>query len=154
MKQITDAKEQVVCQSKATAQQRIVSARSAQVITRMLQQVVTEDGTGEKAAITGYAVAGKTGTSQKTHGGRRGYAEKKLIASFAGYAPASHPRICAVVIIDEPQDVYYGGTVAAPVFQRLARFALNYLHVPPKRHQQSTSPWRETKIRHRNKNQG
>lgn len=153
MKKITDSKDGVVCRSKPACLQRIVSDRSAQAITRMLRHVVTEDGTGVKAAIDGYSVAGKTGTSQKTQCSQRGYAKKKMIASFAGYAPASRPRICTVVLIDEPKDVYYGGAVAAPVFRRIVRFALNYLHVAPDPQHSITTPWRETKNRDNGKKQ-
>jgi cell division protein FtsI (penicillin-binding protein 3) len=83
-----------------------------------------------KAAVTGYRIAGKTGTAWKFAAG--GYSEDKYISIFAGLAPASHPRLAAVVVIDEPTgDLYYGSDVAAPVFADLMSESLRLLAVPP-----------------------
>jgi cell division protein FtsI/penicillin-binding protein 2 len=108
---------------------RIVSRRMARELMIMLKDVVAE-GTGQYAAIPGYEVAGKTGTAQKpdSHGG---YATGRYVASFVGIVPASRPRIVVLVTVDEPQGAIFGGVVAAPAFQQIARFDLQYLEVPP-----------------------
>jgi cell division protein FtsI (penicillin-binding protein 3) len=108
-----------------------ISGATASVIRGMMRGVVTEGGTGARAALNGYAVCGKTGTAQKIDE-TGAYADKKYIASFVGFAPAARPAAAILVIIDEPTSEYYGGLVAAPVFQRIAREALNYLNVAPK----------------------
>src|SRR5690242_10591322 len=108
---------------------RLVSRPIAGQLMGMLKDVVAE-GTGQYAAIPGYQVAGKTGTAQKpdSHGG---YATGRYVASFVGIVPASRPRLVLLVMVDEPQGAIWGGTVAAPAFQQIARFDLQYLEVPP-----------------------
>jgi cell division protein FtsI (penicillin-binding protein 3) len=109
---------------------RVFSASVARQVRTMLETVVQKDGTGNKALVEGYRVAGKTGTVHKTTVG--GYSEDRYLSLFAGMAPASNPRLIAVVIIDEPQgDQYYGGLVAAPVFANVMAGALRLLDVPP-----------------------
>jgi cell division protein FtsI (penicillin-binding protein 3) len=108
---------------------RLVSPRIASQLMLMLKDVVAE-GTGTYAAMPGYQVAGKTGTAQKpdSHGG---YATGRYVASFVGIVPASRPRLVVLVTVDEPQGAIWGGVVAAPAFQQIARFDLQYLEVPP-----------------------
>jgi cell division protein FtsI (penicillin-binding protein 3) len=108
---------------------RLVSHRIASELMMMLKDVVAE-GTGQYAAMPGYQVAGKTGTAQKpdSHGG---YATGRYVASFVGIVPASRPRLVILVTVDEPQGTIWGGVVAAPAFQQIARFDLQYLEVPP-----------------------
>jgi cell division protein FtsI (penicillin-binding protein 3) len=108
---------------------RLVSSRIAGELMLMLKDVVAE-GTGQFAAMPGYQVAGKTGTAQKpdSHGG---YATGRYVASFVGIVPASRPRLVVLVTVDEPQGAIWGGVVAAPAFQQIARFDLQYLEVPP-----------------------
>jgi cell division protein FtsI (penicillin-binding protein 3) len=108
---------------------RLVSRPIASQLMGMLKDVVAE-GTGQYAAIPGYQVAGKTGTAQKpdSHGG---YATGRYVASFVGIVPASHPRLVVLVAVDEPRGAIWGGVVAAPAFQQIARFDLQYLEVPP-----------------------
>jgi cell division protein FtsI (penicillin-binding protein 3) len=108
---------------------RLVSAHIADELMLMLKDVVAE-GTGQYAAMPGYQVAGKTGTAQKpdSHGG---YATDRYVASFVGIVPASRPRLVVLVTVDEPQGAIWGGVVAAPAFQQIARFDLQYLEVPP-----------------------
>ncbi len=108
---------------------QVFSAEIAGQVRAMLEIVVKPGGTGEKASIEGYRVAGKTGTVHKTVGG--GYSEDRYLSLFAGMAPASNPRLIVVVIIDEPQGVYYGGLVAAPVFSNVMAGALRLLDIPP-----------------------
>ena len=108
---------------------RLVSTRIAAELMTMLKDVVAE-GTGQYAAIDGYQVAGKTGTAQKpdSHGG---YATGRYVSSFVGIVPASRPRLVVLVAVDEPKGAIWGGVVAAPAFQQIARFDLQYLEVPP-----------------------
>jgi cell division protein FtsI (penicillin-binding protein 3) len=108
---------------------RLVSAPIAVELMTMMKDVVAE-GTGQFAAIPGYQVAGKTGTAQKpdSHGG---YATGRYVASFVGIVPASRPRLVVLVTVDEPRGAIWGGVVAAPAFQQIARFDLQHLEVPP-----------------------
>jgi cell division protein FtsI (penicillin-binding protein 3) len=95
-----------------------------------MEDVVSPDGTGFRAAVPGYRVAGKTGTTQKY--ARGGYSEERYAAIFAGVAPVSNPRLAVVVVIDEPSaGEYYGGVVAAPVFSRIVEGATRILAIPP-----------------------
>jgi cell division protein FtsI/penicillin-binding protein 2 len=95
----------------------------------MLKGVVSDQGTAELAAIPGYTVAGKTGTAQKP--GPDGYVPGAYVATFVGMVPASDPRLVVLVDVDEPHGQIYGGLVAAPAFEQIASFDLQYLEVPP-----------------------
>jgi cell division protein FtsI (penicillin-binding protein 3) len=95
----------------------------------MLELAVQNGGTGPRARIMGWRVAGKTGTAHKQENG--GYAADKYLASFAGLAPVSAPRLVIAVMIDEPSaGQHYGGSVAAPVFAHVMQGALRLLGVP------------------------
>jgi len=110
--------------------EQVLAAESAAAVRRMLEEVVRPGGTGTKAAVTGYRIAGKTGTAWKFAAG--GYSEDKYISIFAGLAPASDPRLAAVVVIDEPTgELYYGSDVAAPVFSDVVSESLRLLAIPP-----------------------
>jgi cell division protein FtsI (penicillin-binding protein 3) len=114
----------------APAGERVISNRTASDLTQMLEAVVSPLGTGQRAAIRNFHVAGKTGTTQKA--GVGGYDAERHGAIFGGFAPASQPRLVVVVMIDEPQGTaYYGGDVAAPVFANIVSGALRVLAVPP-----------------------
>jgi cell division protein FtsI (penicillin-binding protein 3) len=114
----------------APAGQPALDPGVSRMMIRLLEAVVAPDGGGKRAAIPGYTVAGKTGTAWKATAG--GYATDRYLAVFAGVAPASAPRLAAVVIIDEPgAGKYYGGEVAAPVFSGVVGGALRLLAVPP-----------------------
>ena len=109
---------------------QVIAPDTAEAVRRMLEEVVRPGGTGTKAAVPGYRVAGKTGTAWKFAAG--GYSEDKYISIFAGLAPASDPRLAAVVVIDEPSgELYYGSDVAAPVFADVMTESLRLLAVPP-----------------------
>jgi len=109
---------------------RVLSDETATAVRRMLEEVVRPGGTGTKAAIDGYRVAGKTGTAWKFATG--GYSQDKYISIFAGLAPASDPRLATVVVIDEPSgELYYGSDVAAPVFADVMSESLRLLAVAP-----------------------
>ncbi len=117
---------------KAPEGEQVIRAGVARSVRAMLETVLGPEGTGRKARVEGYSVAGKTGTVHKSTAG--GYAEDRYISLFAGMAPANNPRLVAVVMIDEPRgEDYYGGLVAAPVFSRLMSGALRLLDVPPDR---------------------
>jgi cell division protein FtsI (penicillin-binding protein 3) len=109
---------------------RLFSQSVADNVIAMLEQVVAGGGTGERAQVPMYRVAGKTGTVKKIIDGR--YAEKNYRSLFAGFAPASGPRLAIVVVIDDPRGkAYYGGQVAAPVFQGILSTALRLMNVAP-----------------------
>ena len=107
---------------------RPITPATARELERMLEGVV-EAGTGRRAAVPGYAVAGKTGTAQKA--GEGGYSSTRFVASFAGFVPARRPRLVIAVAVDEPWPDYHGGSVAAPVFSAIAEQSLLYLGVAP-----------------------
>jgi len=110
--------------------QQVLKASVAREVRRMMETVVQPGGTGTLAAVSGYRVAGKTGTVRKSEAG--GYAQDRYLSVFAGMAPASRPRLVMVVVINEPRNgEYYGGKVAAPVFSRVMAGALRLLNVPP-----------------------
>jgi cell division protein FtsI (penicillin-binding protein 3) len=109
--------------------QRVMSRRVANQLMSMLRDVVIE-GTGTEAEVEGYQVAGKTGTAAKPDP-RGGYSTSRYVASFVGVVPASAPRLVVMVTVDEPRGAIWGGVVAAPAFQQIANFALQYLEIPP-----------------------
>ncbi len=108
---------------------RVLPARVAHELTAMMERVVSPDGTAERAAVPGYRVAGKTGTVHRAVPG--GYAPNRYNAVFAGFAPATDPRLAMVVVVEDPRGEYYGGQVAAPVFAKVMAGALRFLDVPP-----------------------
>ncbi|MBF8268347.1 MAG: cell division protein [Gammaproteobacteria bacterium] len=109
---------------------QILSKHIAEQIKFMMEGVTQEGGTGTKAKVEGYRVAGKTGTARKSTAG--GYSLNHFRSLFAGFAPISDPRLVLVVMIDEPEGgQYYGGLVAAPVFAEVMKGALRILNIPP-----------------------
>lgn len=113
-----------------TVIRRTVTANTAALLVDIMEQVV-EHGTGKAARVPGFSVAGKTGTAQKVVDGR--YSRTDYNASFVGFAPSRQPQFVIVVVIDAPKgkNLYYGGSVAAPVFQRIAEAGLRYRGVSP-----------------------
>ena len=109
---------------------RVITTAVAEELMGMLQGVVAAGGTGGEAAVPGYLTAGKTGTAAKPDPSG-GYSDTNYVASFVGIVPASAPRLVILVSIDQPQGQIFGGVVAAPAFRDIARFALQYLDVPP-----------------------
>jgi cell division protein FtsI (penicillin-binding protein 3) len=111
---------------------KVIGAANARAVVEMLEHVVSPEGTGMRAAVAGYRVAGKTGTARKFEVG--GYSEERYTAVFAGVAPVSRPRLAVVVIVDEPRaGAYYGGDVAAPVFSKVVEGAMRILAIAPDR---------------------
>jgi cell division protein FtsI (penicillin-binding protein 3) len=109
---------------------RVITEGTARTLTSILKGVVT-DGTGKAAAVQGFEVAGKTGTSQKLDRATGRYSRQKVVASFVGFVPAEQPRLAIVVIIDEPKTLQWGGSIAAPTFREIARESLKYLKIAP-----------------------
>jgi len=108
--------------------QQVIKPATAEVLNRILERTV-QDGTGKRASVPGYQVAGKTGTAQKPVS-TGGYGKDHL-ASFLGYVPSRNPELAMIVVLDSPQGAYHGGEVAAPVFARIATPVLRYLGIPP-----------------------
>jgi len=131
VKRIVAPNGEVVFENEPTAVRRVVSTRSARVTTELLRRVVEQEGgTGTKARLEDFAVAGKTGTAQKVDPSTGGYSSKR-IGSFVGFVPADEPRAVILVLIDEPGTSSYGGVVAAPVFRAIAAAVLKRLGVQP-----------------------
>lgn len=111
---------------------RPIPPRVATMVSEMMIGVTGDEGTGTEAALDGYLVAGKTGTAEKADHSRGGYSEDRWVASFTGFVPATSPRLVITVAIDEPVIAHGGGTVAGPVFRRIAERSLRYLGVAPR----------------------
>ena len=118
----------VLEQTKPALIGRTVSEEASSLLSSMLEGVVRE-GSGKKAYIEGYRVAGKTGTAQKYEDGH--IAQGKYVSSFVGYFPAGDPRYLALVIVDEPQGAYYGSTVAAPCAKEIFEGIIDLFRLPP-----------------------
>ncbi len=109
---------------------RIISTGAAAQLRDMLRGVFADGGTASGAAIPGYDLAGKTGTANIVVNGH--YSSTAYTASFIGFVPASHPRLLVAVIVDRPQGAIYGGSVAAPAFQKIVGWAVPYLGISPR----------------------
>jgi cell division protein FtsI (penicillin-binding protein 3) len=95
---------------------------------------VVRNGTGKRAAIPGYEVAGKTGTAQKWDPKLKCYPRNRYVVSFVGFVPVERPALLGIVVVDDPKveaKTEYGGAIAAPLFRRIAARTLAYLEVPP-----------------------
>ncbi len=110
---------------------RVLSRRTAERVSRMLEGVLAPGGTAQEAKVKGYRLAGKTGTAEKPDS-RGGYSKDKYVASFIGYAPVGDPSLLVAIAVDEPKGDIFGGTVAAPAFEQIMDFALPYLKIPPR----------------------
>ncbi len=114
------------------ASRRVMTAKTAHQVDRMLRKVVSERGTGTLAEVRGYAVAGKTGTAEKVDPETGKYDHTLYTSSFVGYAPAENPQLLVAVVVDEPTaGSYYGGDVAAPAFADITEFSLQRLKIRP-----------------------
>jgi len=123
--EIRDEKNEIIISFKPQVKHRVITEETAETMRGILSRVV-ENGTGKKAYLKEVKVAGKTGTSQKLEDDGS-YSHRKFIASFIGFFPADDPKIAMVVVYDEPKPVYYGGSVAAPVFRKIASEIIRYL---------------------------
>ena len=120
---------EVMEQFKPEKIRRVISEKTSRQLVEVLKSVV-KTGTGKKAAIEGFDVAGKTGTAQKYNTETGSYSKTEFISSFIGFAPADSPRLVILVMIDNPKGLYWGSVVAAPVFRQIAEKTLRYLNVP------------------------
>ena len=130
-KEVFDEKGDEVVTFMPKARRRVISAEVAETVADMLVDVVGVDGTARKAAIESYAVAGKTGTTQKIVDGR--YSREHHVASFSGFFPADRPALVITVVVNDPQleGIGYGGAVAAPAFRNIAEACIAYLGIRP-----------------------
>lgn len=142
---VTDARGRAIRTFDPQPVGQVISPKTAAAVTRMMEMVLTEGGTGVQAALKGYSACGKTGTAQKI--GQDGtYAKDRYVASFVGFTPLEDPRLAILVVVDEPLgDDHYGGTVAAPVFREIAQSALGYLNVRPSERAPKMTVSKETK---------
>ena len=130
VKEITDQSGNVVQKNQPVMVRRVLSQATTRLVTGVLENVVSEKGTAAKAAISGYSVAGKTGTSQKiTETGT--YSHEKYVSIFVGFVPANNPEMVILVMVDEPKGTGYGGLVAAPVFSEIGKWSLNNMRINP-----------------------
>jgi len=130
--EIRDANGHVVQAFSPEVRRHTVSPETAGRMMNILEGTVSKRGTGEKATIPGYRVAGKTGTAQKIDPVTKQYSMRDTVSSFVGIVPAEDPRIVVLVVVDSPKGLAWGGTVAAPVFRNIAEQVLRYLGVPPR----------------------
>jgi stage V sporulation protein D (sporulation-specific penicillin-binding protein) len=122
---------QLIREYKPEVVRQVVSAKTARTVLDLMRLVVQPGGTGTRAYIPAYPVAGKTGTGQKPHLKKRGYADDMWVSTFFGLAPADNPRLAVAILIDEPKGERHGGGVfAAPPFRKITSWSLKYLGVP------------------------
>lgn len=130
VKEIRDAHGEVVRRNEPEVDMRVISEETARKTILMMEEVTEEGGTGTKARVSGYKVAGKTGTAWKHVSG--GYSSTDRIGSFVGTIPADKPRLAIVVVVDSPSEgSRYGGLTAGPVFSEIGTSAMRLMGVPP-----------------------
>ena len=131
VKAVRDHESGEVVDSKPKTIRRVLSDQVVSKMRVMLAGVTADGGTGVNARVPGFPVAGKTGTAQKVNPNGRGYLKGGYVSSFAGFLPANDPRFVIYVAVDHPRKNYYGGSVAAPAFSRLAQFAVRRAGLAP-----------------------
>ena len=131
VKTIRDRETGEVIESKPQTVRRVLNEEHLAKMRLMLLAATTGEGTGVGARVPGYPVAGKTGTAQKVNPTGRGYLRGGYISSFAGFLPANDPRFVIYVALDHPKKEYYGSAVAAPLFQKIAKFAVRHSGLAP-----------------------
>jgi cell division protein FtsI/penicillin-binding protein 2 len=133
IRQVLDAQGEQVYAFRSAERRTVIAPATAQSMARMLQRVVSVDGTARQAAIPGFEIAGKTGTAQKLIDGR--YSSRNHVGSFVGFFPASRPRVVITVIVDDGKPpsggTAYGGIVAVPSFKVIAEQLIQYLDIKP-----------------------
>ncbi len=159
VKRVYDNRDRTIINYSPKAMRRVISPKVASLMCEMLAEVPTKEGTARRAAIKGFKVAGKTGTSQKfikakdlppnadgTPRKRGEYSNKKHIASFTGFFPASRPRLVITVVVDTPKlkGIGYGGLVAAPAFREIGEQAAVYLGIQSDDEFEKTLAWKAT----------
>lgn len=131
VKKIISPEGKVLMEKNPELVKKVISYDTASKVTGILEQVV-ERGTGKNAAISGYRVAGKTGTAQMPDPETGTYHESRYLSSFIGFAPADDPRLALVVIVENPRTHTYGGVIAAPIFKSITEKVLFYMQIPPR----------------------
>lgn len=131
VRRVVSPRGEVLRENQPHVVRRVISEKTARLLSSMLKEVTNEGGTGMMASVEGFDVAGKTGTAQKADLANGGYAARKRVASFVGFVPAEDPRLVLSVLVDEPEVNVYGGIVAAPAFRNIAGGALRHLGVAP-----------------------
>ncbi|MGD8317447.1 MAG: penicillin-binding protein [Myxococcales bacterium] len=131
VRRLTDGHGATIEENKPEVRRQVIPRRIAKLVGQMLTAVTEPGGTAMEAAVDGYLVAGKTGTAQKADYVHGGYAKDQWLASFIGFVPADRPAVVISVVIDEPIIAHYGGTVAGPVFRRIAEVSLRHLGITP-----------------------
>jgi cell division protein FtsI/penicillin-binding protein 2 len=128
LRRIEDKDGRIIkAKSSSQIRRRVISKKTSQYMKKILSGVV-ESGTGKRARLKDFSTAGKTGTAQKIEANGR-YSHSKYVASFVGFAPVDNPKVAICVVFDEPKPVFYGGSVAAPVFAKIMDATLKYLEV-------------------------
>jgi len=122
----------IVARFEPVVRRHPISTKTAKTLTEIMRGAVLPGGTGTLGAVPGYDVAGKTGTAQKIDPLTGGYSVTRTVSSFVGFLPADDPKLAILVVVDEPRTEHWGGTVAAPVFQRIAAQAVRHLGIVPK----------------------
>lgn len=143
IKEIVNSEGEVVKKIEPEVIRQVISKETSRQVALALERVVS-NGTGRNAYIPGYRVGGKTGTAQIA--GPGGYQQGKYVASFMGVAPVDDPRLVALVVVEEPKGIYYGGTVAAPVFKNVVEDTLHYLGVPPQYNEEELAERNRAKV--------
>ncbi len=146
VRRMSDGHGATIEENKPRVRRQVVPRRVAKLVGQMLTAVTEPGGTAIEAAVDGYIVAGKTGTAQKADYVHGGYAKDKWLASFIGFAPADRPSVVISVVIDEPVIAHYGGTVAGPVFRRIAEVTLRHMGIAPEGRQAVLAKKKEQQI--------
>ena len=120
----------IVEQHRPVPVRRVISPETSRTLLSLLTGVVSHGGTGESAAITGFDVAGKTGTAEVYDSVLHRYSRTRTVDSFVGILPASHPTLVVLAVVIQPQGISWGGTVAAPLFRKVAEMALVHFRIP------------------------
>lgn len=128
---VRDAETGLLTETKVKPIRRVLSAEQAAQMRAMLVGVTTDGGTGGNARVDGFLVGGKTGTAQKVNPNGRGYLKGAYISSFGGFIPANDPKFVIYIAVDSPKKAYYGATVAAPLFSRIASYAVRKEGIAP-----------------------
>lgn len=131
VKEVRESGGKVIEEAEPRVVRKVISEEAARQARKVLQNAAGEEGTGFPAAISGYRVAGKTGTAQKVDPDTRRYSAKHYTALFVGFAPAERPRMLMAVVVDEPKRKKYGGLAAAPVFREVGAWAMNRFRINP-----------------------
>lgn len=128
---VVDPNGKIVLENTPVKVSAPITKKTAHDMAFMLGTVPETGGTGRRAKIPGYRVAGKTGTAQMALSSGRGYSATDYIGSFCGFFPASDPQVTILVSLEAPRPNYHGGTVAAPVFSKIGAAIVSYLEIPP-----------------------